>query len=102
MPNWGENMVVELTAADFEPHIDTDFNVAETSAPLALQLLEVRALGTALRSGGAFALTFRGPLAEPLPQAIYPLAHPRLGRLDIFIVPIARHNDGMRYEAIFA
>lgn len=92
-------MVAQLTGADFEPHIGTDFDVAETA--LALQLLEVRQLGTALRDGGAFALTFRGSLAEPLPQAIYPLVHPRLGRLDIFIVPIARQNDGMRYEAVF-
>ncbi|PLP58283.1 hypothetical protein CYK37_15345 [Mesorhizobium loti] len=94
-------MVVQLTAADFEPHIGTDFDVAEIPAPLALQLLEVRQLGTALRGGGAFALTFRGPLAEPLQQATYPLVHPRLGRLDVFIVPIARQNDGMRYEAVF-
>ncbi|CAM5482314.1 hypothetical protein MAUB1S_08093 [Mycolicibacterium aubagnense] len=94
-------MVAQLTGADFEPHIGTDFGVAEASVPLALQLLEVRQLGTALRSGGAFALTFRGPLAEPLSQAIYPLVHPRLGRLDIFIVPVARQNDGMRYEAVF-
>lgn len=94
-------MVAELTAADFEPHIGVDFDVAETAVPLALNLLEVRRLGTALRSGGAFALTFRGPQAEPLPQAIYPLVHPGLGRLDIFIVPVARQNDGMRYEAVF-
>ncbi|WP_144224108.1 DUF6916 family protein [Mesorhizobium amorphae] len=94
-------MVAQLTGADFEPHIGTDFDVAEASVPLALQLLEVRLLGTALRSGGAFALTFRGPPTEPLQQATYPLVHPRLGRLDIFIVPIARQTDGMRYEAVF-
>ncbi len=94
-------MVAELTGTDFEPHIGADFDVAETSVPLALNLLEVRKLGTALRDGGAFALTFRGPLASPLPQAIYPLVHPGLGRLDIFIVPIARQDDGMRYEAVF-
>nr|DAF83386.1 MAG TPA: hypothetical protein [Caudoviricetes sp.] len=92
-------MAAELTVADFEPHIGADFDVAET--PFALHLLEVRLLGTALRNGGAFALTFRGPQAAPLPQAIYPLVHPKLGRQDIFIVPIARQDDGMRYEAVF-
>ena len=36
-----------------------------------------------------------------LPQAIYRLEHAALGAMDVFLVPIGRVADGIRYEAIF-
>lgn len=49
-----------------------------------------------------FSLLFRGPPEGVLPQGVYPLEHPELGRLEIFLVPISRTDDGVRYEAVFA
>lgn len=89
----------ELKPGDFEPHVGADFRVEGSG--LALRLEAVRRLGAALREGGGFALTFLGPAAPLLQQAIYPLAHESLGTLDIFIVPVARDAEGLRYEAIF-
>lgn len=50
-----------------------------------------------------FSLIFTGPLQPILPQSIYPLEHPTLGRQEIFIVPIGADasRSGMRYEAVF-
>jgi hypothetical protein len=49
-----------------------------------------------------FSLLFRGPAESVLPQATYPLQHAQLGTLAIFLVPISRGADGVRYEAVFA
>lgn len=49
-----------------------------------------------------FALEFRGPLDPQLGQATYQLVHPELGSLAVFLVPVARDADGMRYQAIFS
>ena len=48
-----------------------------------------------------FSLIFRGPRAPVLPQKIYPMENDRLGRHEIFIVPVGPDADGMRYEAVF-
>ena len=88
-----------LTPGDFEPHVGADFRVEQSG--LTLRLEAVQRLGSALREGGGFALTFLGPVAPMMPQAIYPLAHEGLGTIDIFIVPVSRDAEGSRYEAIF-
>ena len=48
-----------------------------------------------------FSLVLRGPASPALPQAIYGLEHPRQGRIDVFLVPIAADAAGVRYEALF-
>ena len=52
------------------------------------------------RAEGAFRLEFLGPFEPMLPQAIYRF---RSGDAchDIFIVPVARDDDGTLYEAVF-
>lgn len=49
-----------------------------------------------------FALVFLGPPRFVLPQAIYRFEHDGLGALEIFIVPIGRSAEGVRYEAVFS
>ena len=34
-------------------------------------------------------------------QGNYELAHPTLGPIDIFLVPVGRDGDGILYEAVF-
>jgi hypothetical protein len=40
---------------------------------------------------------FRGGPTPPLPQRIHALEHPRLGRLELFLVPIGPET----YQAVF-
>ena len=93
--------IATLTAADFEPRIEDDFGVITPTAEVQLKLVEVRSLGKALRQGGAFSLTFRSPPGPFLPQATYPLNHPALGVLDVFLVPLGPKDGGNGYEAVF-
>lgn len=92
--------VADLRIEDFEPHRGESFRLMATGATLELELADVQRLGTALREGGAFSLIFRGtgPIA---PQAIYPLEHPALGTLELFVVPIQPKDGSNRYEVIF-
>ena len=48
-----------------------------------------------------FSLVLRGPRAPLLAQATYALVHPRLGRIEVFLVPIAQDANSSRYEATF-
>lgn len=90
-----------VTADTFDRHLQNAFRARLPSGELELTLAEVRRAGQALRAGGAFALLFVAGPGPALPQAIYPVAHPDLGTLDIFLVPIGPVPGGMGYEAVF-
>jgi hypothetical protein len=109
-----------LTADDFTPCLDTSFRLQvpaggavtpASAAPMEVTLAEIRRLGAALRDGGAFALVFvarnipnkNNPYQNNShwPQGIYPVSHPALGTLDMFLVPIGPFADGFGYEAVF-
>ncbi len=48
-----------------------------------------------------FSLLFKCAHPVILPQRIYPFATTGFGKMDIFIVPIAREKDGIVYQAVF-
>ena len=93
--------LADLTLTDFEPHKGESFWLRATDRELALELIEIRNLGDSGRKGGAFSLLFRAPKGPFLPQAIYPIDHPALGTLELFIVPIGPTAGGNGYEIIF-
>ncbi len=71
---------------------------------MELELVEVRGYRNAAEEQGGmerFSLTFSGPSDIQLPQHTYQLEHEQMGQLEIFIVPIARNDQGFRYEAVF-
>lgn len=100
-----------LTREVLVPHRGTEFQLPLATELLAFELTEVNSLGHGPGSGTGpgevalraepFSLVFRGPRQPILPQAIYPLDHPVLGRLEIFLVPIGYDDRGLRYEAVF-
>ncbi|MFL5806986.1 MAG: DUF6916 family protein [Roseiflexaceae bacterium] len=109
-------MLDKLTSADFAPHLHETFllspgpwgqphDPAAHGAPLALELIEVDDLGAEQAADPSmrrqFSLIFRQPAGAYLPQRIYSIEHPTLGRLDIFLVPIGPDRGGMRYQAVF-
>lgn len=86
----------ELTGAAFQPHLREEFRLHGGPASMpALTLADVNG------EGRPFSIEFLGPRDPVLPQRIYRLEHPALGALELFIVPIGRDADGVRYEAVF-
>ncbi len=93
--------------ATFEPHVGDAFTIdGADGSSLGLTLTEAKR-GPWQPEGEdesafAFELTFRGPREPLLPQATYRMAHPALGAVDIFVVPLAQDADGTTYQAVFS
>jgi hypothetical protein len=90
-----------LKCDDFTSHLDTVFDMQTPDGVVPLKLVKVDAAGASGRAGGAFALLFVAPQGPWLPQAIYPVAHPVIGAMDIFLVPIGPVSGGNGYHATF-
>jgi hypothetical protein len=92
-----------VTAADFEALSDREFArvVREGEPPVSLTLVEVRAGRPRPDGRDPFVLTFTGPAHLTLDQGIHPLTHSTMGRLDLFVVPVAAEAEAVTYEAVF-
>ena len=102
-------MLDQLTVTDFVAHVNSSFPILLGAEDfLDLELMEARTLGESrpvppgIRQQ-PFSLILRGPRDRPLAQRIYPLKHPTLGTLDIFLVPLGPEGDsqGLHYQAVF-
>ena len=89
-----------LTLGDFAGLAGQAVTVETPAGPVDLTLAEAQPLADSPREAGAFRLEFEGPLQPELEQGIYAFRLAR-GSTEIFIVPVARTAEAMRYEAIF-
>jgi hypothetical protein len=102
----------QLTVDDFAPTLGEAYELdLDGAAKLELVLVDARGMreraaltdqqDVAPDPRDPFIVVFRGPVDPILPQRIYRLEHSTLGVLEIFLVPIGRDADGVRYEAVF-
>jgi hypothetical protein len=91
----------ELTRGAFTRSLRSVFRIE--APPTDLELIEVGDLAGARpeASDRSFSLLFRGPVSAMLPQGTYTVSHEAFGSFALFLVPVARAEDGFRYEAIF-
>jgi hypothetical protein len=96
-------MLDKLTKDTFEPRKGEAFKLTDEAAgEVELKLASVQ--GTGLQGKAPreqFSLHFHGPREPVLPQQIYHLENAAMGALDLFLVPVARDEQGMIYEAVF-
>jgi hypothetical protein len=90
-----------LKIDDFTPHLDAVFQMQAAGEAVPLKLMKADPAGNSGRAGGAFSLIFVAPKGPFLPQAIYPVTHPKLGVMEIFLVPVGPMQGGNGYQAIF-
>ena len=97
-------MLDKLQKDDFIPHLHATYRIRlDGIEPIDLELVSVTELSQAPGPGGRqpFSLHFLGPVSSKyLVQHIYPLEHPQMGVLTLFIVPLGPEAGRMRYEAI--
>jgi hypothetical protein len=91
-----------LGIGDFSPHLEAVFDMQAAGGVVPLKLAKVDPVGDSGRAGGAFSLIFVAPKGPWLPQGIYPVTHPVLGILEIFLVPVGPASGGNGYNAVFA
>lgn len=90
-----------FTIEIFEGHQNSKFLMHYGASQTAeLELIRVKDVGSSERQK-QFSLLFLGPLDAPILQGIYRVDHDALGPLDLFLVPIARDDKGVQYEAVF-
>jgi hypothetical protein len=99
----------QLTFESFAGLLKTKFRIAldaEDGTELELSELTPPQTGVAGGANGQtyenFSLIFLGTPDRVLPQKIYTFESAQLGRFELFIVPIARDQNGTRYQAIFS
>ena len=93
-----------LTQEQMAPLVGDTFRMqVSPDQEIAVTLAEAKKLSAARPGQRApFSLIFRP--ADPkfyAPQQIFPITHPRLGMLEIFLVPIRPDATGARFEAVF-
>jgi hypothetical protein len=93
--------LAELKIGDFSSHLDTIFDMHAPGGKIALKLVKAESAGQSGRAGGAFSLLFVAAAGPWPPQAIYPVKHPALGTMEIFLVPVGPVQGGIGYHAVF-
>jgi hypothetical protein len=93
--------LAKLGIGDFSPHLDEVFEMQTAAGMVPLKLVKTESYGQAVRDGGAFSLLFVAPTGRWLPQGTYPVTHPALGTLEIFLVPVGPTSGGHGYHAAF-
>lgn len=88
-----------LSLSDFTAGTVFSVSVEDQTYPFTLN--KAQALSDSGREGGSFRLEFLGPDEPVLPQAIYPFSAGGEPGHEIFIVPVGRDAEGVRYEAVF-
>jgi hypothetical protein len=92
----------EIPAEDFDPLLGQELACRADDTMLALQLEQVwRSPYPTGRALPGFSLFLRGPLQPALGQGMLQLSHPQLGELALFMTPVGRDAQGMRYEIVF-
>jgi hypothetical protein len=90
-----------LTREDFDRCVGSSFRLCpDDPGGFDLVVEEVSELKD-VEGQESFSVYFRGPGDRYVPQSTYTFENDRLGRIDIFIVPIKRDERGFLYEALF-
>lgn len=94
-------MEASLTHEAFSQNLHTKFQVLlDENTTVELELVEVSELKLHPRQE-EFAVQFRGPLEMFLDQGVRDFAHEKMGRFELFIVPVEQDAQGFYYEAVF-
>ena len=96
---------MELTEQNCGQHLNTNFRVrGAADEPVELELVEVKGYHPGQNDQAGmerFSLFLQGPAEVFLPQDTYTLEHESLGSHILFMVPVARNEQGFRYEVVF-
>lgn len=94
-----------LTAEDFDPLVGGELAARPVGKgagePVRLRLVSVTRHPGATGFRAPFSLELLGASSPVQAQGTYRLAHPRLGDLDLFMVPVGASGEGVTYEIAF-
>ncbi|AMO95462.1 hypothetical protein CFter6_2793 [Collimonas fungivorans] len=92
-----------LTLEHFAARVnETFYSVGDGNAPFVL--VEVKPLAAPTLAGmlrAPFSLLFRNCSPILFAQKIFQMKHEAIGEVGIFLVPVARDQEGFLYQAVF-
>lgn len=89
------------TKLEFSQNLRTTFHLhAGDDKTIPLKLIECKD-SSGHNGHEQFSLLFHGPNQFVLPGRTYQLRHERIGKFDLFLVPLSSDEDGLYYEAVF-
>ena len=95
----------QLVFEDFADKVGEGFAISEEGLPrITLILREAEPLNPAMALPNVrppFALFFVASEPRVMPQQLYRIEHEALGTMSIFLVPVAKDNSGVTYQATF-
>ena len=95
-------MLDRLCLEDFLPHVGSEMDVSAYGHNARVTIKEAAPIKSpSPRATQPFHLVLSAPSAWRLPQGLYKFAHPSLGELELFAVPIGPEGDAFCYEVIF-
>lgn len=95
---WTDITAGELGFQSFAAELNSRF-LTRSGPGQSLELVEATRKDS---TAGHFSLLFRGDATQPLDQNTYRFEHARLGRFEMFIVPVGRPGEThCYYEAVF-
>jgi uncharacterized protein DUF6916 len=94
-------MAAILTHEAFSEQLNTKFQIQlDENTSLELELIEVSELKLYPQQE-EFTIVFRGPANAFLSQGTGDFRHERMGKFELFIVPVRQDEQGFYYEAVF-
>lgn len=93
----------ELPARDeFAAQLNTKFHIYFSAEQATeVELTQVTKLHEKFRTE-SFELLFAAPDTVPPFQSLYKIEHDTLGTLELFLVPVAKDEKGLHFEAVFS
>ena len=95
-------MLDRIRLEDFLPHVGSEMDVSAYGHSTRVTIKEAAPIKSpSPRESTPFHLVLSAPPAWRLPQGLYKFAHPSLGELELFTVPIGPDGAAFCYEVIF-
>jgi hypothetical protein len=86
---------------EFKEQLNQNFEIQiEGQEPIEIELVQVSELLLSPKQE-RFAIVFRKPGPDVLPQRIYSIVNGAMGKNDLFLVPMKQDSDAVYYEAVF-
>lgn len=93
----------KVLAEDFAPYLNQKFYIHYgENEQLEVELTSVEVHGTTpVGRKQQFLLIFQSFIPEYLPQNVLHISQPRMGSMDVLVIPIGPNERGMRYQVVF-
>ncbi|MCP5108610.1 MAG: hypothetical protein GY950_34815 [bacterium] len=91
----------QLKKTSFDPFVNEKFEVVTDAGGIEVELTDVSEHNK--ENLESFSVLFKGPKDKFFNQKIYKVKHPKMGEIELFLVPVVHEKqDAIYYESAFS